>query len=148
MIINVRYLLSNLQITSERSVAQQKANETAQKVELLQKNLMRLQENVLKNNLFANEVSKNAQAVGELANTSDKQAMKLQEEYEKVNKTLIEKSNKSHKSRDKANELKNRAMKLNGDTVHKLQMLNGRYRLEYTSYKYECILFIIQYYLL
>lgn len=86
---------------------------------------MRLQENVLKNNLFAKELSKNAQAVGELAESSDKQAMKLQEKYEKVNKTLIEKSNRSHISRDKANKLKNRAMKLNGDTVHKLKLLNG-----------------------
>lgn len=114
------------EITSERTVAQQKANETAQKVEMLQGKLIRLQENVLKNQLFANEVTKNAETVNELAQSSEKQAIKLQEEYENVNKTLIEKSNRSHFSRDKANDLKNRAMKLNGDTVHKLNMLNGK----------------------
>lgn len=88
--------------------------------------MFRLQENALKNHLFASEVTKNAETVNELAKSSEKQAKKLQEEYENVNKTLIEKSNRSHSSRDKANELKNRAMKLNGDTVHKLNMLNGK----------------------
>lgn len=116
-----------IEITKERSIAQEKANLTAQRVKNLQTNLVRLQENVLKNNLYATELTRNAQAVGESAEASDNQAMKLQEEYERVNKTLIEKSNRSHKSRDKANELKNRAMKLNGDTVHKLKMLNGKF---------------------
>lgn len=101
-----------IKITSESNTALSKANDTAGKVEGLQKNLKRLQEKVLKINLFATEVGKNVKVVEEQAKTSERQAHKLKKEYDRVNKTLVDKSSRSHSSRDRANELLQRALKL------------------------------------
>lgn len=114
-----------IKITSESNSALSKANETANKVDGLQKNLKRLQENVLKNNLFAAEVGKSVKVVEEQAKTSENQARKLKEEYDRVNKTLVEKSSQSHSSRDRANELLQRALKLTLTTNTTLTELHG-----------------------
>ncbi|GLV46313.1 LanB1 [Carabus blaptoides fortunei] len=126
------------EIASESSVARSKANETAGKVETLQKNLKNLQENVLKNKLFATEVGKSAKVVEEQAKSSEIQANMLKEEYDKVNKTLVDKSSRSHSSRGRANELLQRALKLTintNSTLNELQDIQSAHNKHETNLK-------------
>lgn len=66
-----------LKIDGETGEAQQKANETAQKVDMLTERLSELQKNFLKNDVDAKEIKKQADQVRNSASNAHEEATKV-----------------------------------------------------------------------
>ncbi|TMW54832.1 hypothetical protein DOY81_000065 [Sarcophaga bullata] len=119
------------QIDAETSEAEAPANETAQHVEELAKKVNRLQKNILKNELDAKDVKKEADKVNESAKNAHADAQKLQYSSSAANQTLTDRATHSEKARERAKQLLQRASKLTVDTKEKLREL----KLMQDSYK-------------
>lgn len=73
----ILFMNFNLQIDGETGEAQQKANETAQKVDVLSERLSELQKNFLKNDLDAKDIKKQADQVRDSASNAHEEATQV-----------------------------------------------------------------------
>jgi len=113
------------QIDSETGDAQQKATETANKVNDLASKLGELQKNFLKNDYDAKEIKQQADQVRDAAHNAHEDATKLRDNYRKANDSLTAKAITSESARERAQQLLQRASKITVETSSKLKELQG-----------------------
>lgn len=111
------------EIDQETKDAEAPANSTAQQVEELAKKVSRLQKNIVRNDLDAKEIKKEAYKVNESANSALTQAKELRSSAQNANRTLTDRAARSESARERAKKLLQRASKLTVDTNEKLQEL-------------------------
>lgn len=110
-------------IADETQQAQQKANETKEKVELLHPRLEYLKKNVTQITNAADQVREETTHVVNRAENVEQSARELRQNFKVVNASLTERASKTAASRDRARLLLDRANLLASETTRQLKVL-------------------------
>lgn len=123
---NIELAVKDLdQIDQETTEAEAPANTTAEQVEKLAKKMNGLQKNILKNELDAKEIKKEANKVKDAATGARNDANNLKTFSHAANQTLTDRANRSENARERAKLLLQRASVLTVDTIEKLRELQS-----------------------